>query len=179
MLVDHEISALPVLDSHGRLVGIVSEADLMRMQTRPDPLSQATPVAPSAGTAPRTVAEVMTHAVRTLRLDNEVSQAARIMLDAGIKRMPVLHRNRLVGVVSRRDLMKVIARSDESMKAEIVRRLREIGIAAVESKVEVELGAVTIRLAGTDRDRSLLESTVLTVPGVLEVRFVPPAVQRL
>jgi CBS-domain-containing membrane protein len=169
---------MPVLDSKGRLVGIVSEADLMRMQTRPDPLSQATPVAPSAGTSPRTVAEVMTHAVLTLQVDNQVSQAARTMLDAGIKRMPVLRRNRLVGVVSRRDLMKVIARSDESMKAEIVWRLRELGIAAVEPKVAVELGAVTIALAGDDRERSLVESTALTVPGVLEVRFVPPAAPR-
>lgn len=178
LLVDNEISAMPVLDSKGRLVGIVSEADLMQMQTRPDPRSQATPVAPSAGTAPRTVAEVMTHAVLTLQVDNEVSQAARTMLEAGIKRMPVLRRNRLVGVVSRRDLMRVIARSDESMRAEIVKRLRELGIAAAERNVVVEQGAVTIGLAVDDRERSLVETTALTVPGVLEVRFSPPVGSR-
>ena len=178
ILVDNEISAMPVLDSNGRLVGIVSEADLMRIQTRPDPRSQATPVAPSAGTSPRTVAEVMTRTVLTLQVDNEVSQAARTMLDAGIKRLPVLRRSRLVGVVSRRDLMRVIARSDESMKTEIVKRMRELGIAAAESTVAVELGAVTIALAESDRERSLVESTVLTVPGVLEVRFEAPAEPR-
>ena len=178
LLVDNEISAMPVLDSSGHLAGIVSEADLMRMQTRPDPRSQATPAAPSAGTSPRTVAEVMTHAVLSLQVDDEVSHAARTMLDAGIKRMPVLRRKRLVGVVSRRDLMKVIARSDQSMKAEIVRRLRELGIAVAEPMVAVDLGTVTVGLGGSGRERSLVESTVLTVPGVLEVRFASPVEPR-
>lgn len=105
ILVDNEISAMPVLDSNGRLVGIVSEADLMRIQTRPYPRSEP----PPAGT----VAEVITGTVLTLQWDNEVSAAARTMLEAGIKQMPVLRRNRLVGVVSRRDVMKVIARTDQ------------------------------------------------------------------
>lgn len=173
LLVDNEISAMPVLDSNRRLVGIVSEADLMRIQTRPDPRSQAMPVSPSAGTSPKTVSEVMTRTVRSLQVDNEVSQAARAMLDAGIKRMPVLRGNRLVGIVSRRDLMRVIARSDESMRIEIVKRLREVGIATAESSVAVELGAVSVRLGVNDLERRLVESTLLTVPGVLEVRFAP------
>jgi CBS domain-containing protein len=174
LLVEHGISALPVIDSSGRLVGIVSEADLMPIQTRPDPRTQATPLSPSAGTSPRTVAEVMTRSVLTLGAGSEVSQAARTMLDAGIKRMPVMRGRRLVGIVSRRDLMRVIARSDESVRAEVVKRLRELGIAAVEPRVAVESGAVTIELAGGERERSLVESVVLAVPGALEVRFAPP-----
>jgi CBS-domain-containing membrane protein len=175
LLVEHGISALPVLDSKGRLAGIVSEADLMPMQTRPDPRTQATPLSHSAGTTPRSVAEVMTRSVLTLSAASEVSQAARAMLDAGIKRMPVMRGRRLVGIVSRRDLMRVIARSDESLRTEVLRRLRELGLGAGDKAVTVESGAVTLTLDSGERERALAESVMLAVPGVLEVRFVPAA----
>src|ERR1700756_4619756 len=76
LLVEHGISALPVLDPKGALVGIVSEADLMPMQTPPDPRTQAPPQRPSAGRSPLTVGEVMTQQVLTLSAGTEVSQAA-------------------------------------------------------------------------------------------------------
>jgi CBS domain-containing protein len=116
LLVERGISALPVLDVRGALVGIVSEADLMSMQERPDPRGQATPLPPSAGSSPASVAEVMTRHVLTLQVGSEVSQAVRAMLEAGVKRMPVMRGKQLVGIVSRRDLMRVIARPDESLR---------------------------------------------------------------
>lgn len=173
LLVEHGISALPVLDARGALVGIVSEADLMPMQTRPDPRAQATPPRPSAGRSPRTVGEVMTHEVLTLSAGTEVSRAARALLEAGVKRMPVVHGRRVIGVVSRRDLMRVIARRDDSIRQEILKRVGELGLETGEGDIGVELGVVTVALTGDDRVRSLVESVVLTVPGVLEVRFAP------
>jgi len=119
LLVEHGVSALPVLDARGELVGIVSEADLIKVEARPDPRSQATPVAPSAGTAPRMVSDVMTTEVISVKAATEVSQAVRTMLDAGIKRVPVLDGRRVIGVVSRRDLMRVIARSDQSVSHDV------------------------------------------------------------
>src|SRR5207253_2953665 len=115
LLVSCGISALPVTDSTGRLVGIVSEADLIPIETRPDPRMQSTPIAPTAGTAPRTVADVMTRKVITVPVDTEVSQAARMMIEAEVKRLPVMDGERLAGIVSRRDLVKVIARRDEDL----------------------------------------------------------------
>ena len=53
LLVERDISALPVVDAKGRLVGIVSEADLLSMETRPDPLTRAMPLAPTAGSTRR------------------------------------------------------------------------------------------------------------------------------
>jgi len=67
LLIEHGISALPVLDAAGALVGIVSEADLVPLEARPDPRTQATPPAPSAGTMPRVVADVMTRRVLSVR----------------------------------------------------------------------------------------------------------------
>lgn len=173
LLVDRGISALPVLDTKGRLVGIVSEADLLPMEQRPDPRSQATPLAPTAGSSPKTVAEVMTRDVIVVSADSEVSQAARIMLDSGIKRVPVMRGRRVVGIVSRRDLVRVIARRDRDIEAEIARRLGELGAGTPASAVTVADGVATI--AAVEDGRRLVESVALTVPGVLEVRFTAPA----
>jgi CBS-domain-containing membrane protein len=171
LLVERGISALPVLDAKGALAGIVSEADLLPMETRPDPRTQAMPLPPTAGSAPRVVDEVMTRHVLTVSANTEVSQAARIMLDAGIKRVPVLRGRRVVGILSRRDLVKVIARRDGDIESDVKRRLNEVGLATKPGAVSVGAGVATIELADEGSARRLAESVALNVPGVLEVRF--------
>jgi CBS domain-containing protein len=173
LLAEHGVSALPVVNGKGELVGIVSEADLISIETRPDPRTQAMPLAPTAGSSPKTVAEVMTREVITVSSGSEVSQAARIMLDAGIKRVPVLEGRRVVGILSRRDLIKVIARSDGDIEGEIERRFRELGLNVLgRGGVSVAAGIATLRVDGSGAsDRRLAESVALMVPGVLEVRF--------
>ncbi|HEX9096335.1 MAG TPA: CBS domain-containing protein [Candidatus Dormibacteraeota bacterium] len=173
LLVQHEISALPVVDAKGELVGIVSEADLLPIETRPDPRSQATPLAPTAGSSPQKVAEVMTRRVLTVPADCEVSQVARILLEADFRRVPVVEDRKVVGIVSRRDLVKVIATRDDTIEAEIVRRLRQLGLGAGLA-VGVAAGVATIQLDDQGSNRRLAESVALTVPGVLEVRFANP-----
>jgi CBS domain-containing protein len=171
LLVHHGISALPVVNEKGGLVGIVSEADLLPIETRPDPRTQAMPPVPTAGRAPNTVAEVMTRKVLTVSANSEVSRAARIMLDSGIKRVPVMRGGRMVGILSRRDVVSVMARRDADIESEIRLRLAEIGFGPDHGAVSVAAGVVTIQLdAGSGR--RLAESVALTVPGVLEVRFV-------
>ena len=174
LLVKRGISALPVVDEKGGLVGIVSEADLLQMETRADPRAQATPIAPTAGTTPRTVAEVMTRDVLVVDANSEVSQAARIMLEASIKRVPVVRGRQLIGILSRRDLVRVLARPDNGIEAEIVRRLGELGLGIAPGAVSVANGVVAIQIADHGSGRRLAESVALTVPGVLEVRFVTP-----
>jgi CBS domain-containing protein len=95
------------------------------------------------------------------------------MLDAGIKRVPVLEGRRVVGILSRRDLIKVIARSDGDIEGEIERRFRELGLNVLgRGGVSVAAGIATLRVDGSGAsDRRLAESVALMVPGVLEVRF--------
>jgi len=174
LLIEHGISALPVLDAAGALVGIVSEADLVPLETRPDPRTQATPPSPSAGTMPRVVADVMTRRVLSVRATSEVSQTARTMLDAGIKRVPVMRSGKVVGIVSRRDLVRVIARGDEAVRSELADRLTEAGISLPGRTVTVRGGVAAIVLADHGAARRLAESVALSVPGVLEVRFTSP-----
>ncbi len=171
LLVERRISALPVVDSAGELVGIVSEADLLPMETRPDPRTQATPIPPTAGSAPRHVAEVMTRKVVTVPTDGEVSQAARLMIEADVKRLPVVEGSRVVGIVSRRDLVKVIARQDEDVQEELSRRLADLGLGLGRGAVKVADGVARIRLSDQGPAQRLAESVALTVPGVMEVRF--------
>jgi CBS-domain-containing membrane protein len=173
LLDEHGVSALPVVDATGALVGIVSEADLISIETRPDPRTQATPMAPTAGSSPTTVSEVMTREVLTVSAGSQVSQAARIMLDAGVKRVPVVEGRRVVGILSRRDLVKLIARRDEDIEDEIEVRLRELGLSGSgRGSVSVRAGVATIRAGRPGASsRRLAESVALTVPGVLEVRF--------
>jgi CBS domain-containing protein len=95
LLVELGISTLPVVDGAGALAGYVSES-----ATR----------APTVSGAPKTVADVMTKDPQTIGADSEVSKAARIMLESGIERLPVVRGRRVVGIVSRGDLVKVMAR---------------------------------------------------------------------
>ena len=171
LLVERGISALPVIDAKGALVGIVSEADLLPIEARPDPRTQATPPTPTAGSAPRVVGDVMTRDVLTVSAKSEVSQAARIMLDAGVKRVPVVRGRHVVGILSRRDLVRVIARGDADIEEELKRRLSELGIGTEREALKVAAGIATIRLDDHGPARRLAESVALTVPGVLEVRF--------
>lgn len=78
IMVAAGVSALPVLKANGRLVGIVSQADLIPPQTRPDPRA---PFGPTDGPLPRFVRDVMTRRVVTVPVDAEVSWAARKMLE--------------------------------------------------------------------------------------------------
>lgn len=98
LLVERGISAMPVLDAKRALVGIVSQADLIAPET--------------GGSDLRVVGDVMTCDVLTISASCEVTQAARSMLEAGIKRVPVLRGRRVVGILSRRDLVRVMAGSD-------------------------------------------------------------------
>ena len=171
LLVSCGISALPVIDLKGALVGIISEADLLLIETRPDPRAQAAPLAPTANSIPMTVGEVMTARVLTVGPDADTSEAARLMIDAGVKRLPVLENGQLVGIVSRRDLIQVLARTDDDLQAELLQRLSELPVGVGEESVKVAGGVATIRMDGTSKERRLVESVALEVAGILEVRF--------
>jgi CBS-domain-containing membrane protein len=162
LLIALDISALPVIDSKGELAGIVSEADLLPFETLPGPGTQFTPP----------VSSVMTRRVLSVPADCEVSKVARILLEADYRRVPVVDGGKVVGIVSRRDLVKVIARRDDMIRSEIATRLRQLGLGT--GDVGVQVGVVTFQLDDEGSKRRLAESVALGVPGVIEVRFTNP-----
>ncbi|MGW4567557.1 CBS domain-containing protein [Streptomyces sp. NPDC004561] len=179
MMQDWRVSALPVLEGEGRVVGVVSEADLLpKEELRDDPAAGYTRLRPAADLAKSeavTAADLMSSPAITVRADATVAEAARIMARAGVKRLPVVDALGLLeGVVSRADLLKVFLREDgeiqEEVRREIVARLFPPPRSAVQ--LEVEDGVVT--LTGRIPDPALVPVAarlVRAVEGVVDVRF--------
>ncbi len=172
LLVRHRISALPVVDAEGKLVGLVSEADLLPLEATPDPRSQATPLPPRLGPMPRQVGDVMSPEVYTVEEDTDLGIVAQRLLEAGVKRFPVMRGDRVVGIVSRHDLIKVIARRDEDVEAGVQRALTDEGMRLTSLQVRVRDGVVELVGDGDRQTLRLAEILARSVPGVLDVRLV-------
>ena len=173
----HNINAVPVVDNADHVVGLVSSADLIPKiefagQRGPVPFERPRTRrgrAKSTGTA---AGDVMTVPVVTVHRDTSVVQAARAMDEGHLKRLPVVDdTGRLVGIVSRGDLLKVFLRSDAQIRDEIVDDLlKRMWIAPSELDVRVEAAVVT--LDGELEQRSLVDIVarlVRAVDGVVDV----------
>ncbi|HZD70098.1 MAG TPA: CBS domain-containing protein [Actinomycetes bacterium] len=173
LLVERGFTALPVVDAEGRLVGIVTEADLMPLETTADPRSHMAPLqaGQQAGRLPGTVAEVMTREVVALSPDAYAAQAAQVMLARHLRSVPVTDEGKVVGVVTRRDLLRVLARSDEEIRRELIVLLAE-ELPDEPVAVAISGGAVTLTFASPlgREERRIAELLASTVPGVLSVR---------
>jgi CBS domain-containing protein len=164
LLVERAINAVPVVDAGDRLCGIVSEADLLALE------AATAPGASGARTgAPHTAREVMSQSVYTLATDTDAAAAARMMLRHGLKSVPVVAGERVVGIVARRDLLRLVARGDQDVRADLESRLKEELELLQRVRVEVADGVVTVTGAG-DLGRQLVVGLARTVPGVVEVR---------
>jgi len=125
LLHRNRVSAVPVLDSGGRVTGVVSEADLLAKQTAPALPTGAVRLAwrlrERTKASAVTAAELMTSPAVTVTADAEVATAARAMRDRRVKRLPVVDSDgRLAGIVSRVDVLSVYERPDDRLEAEIV-----------------------------------------------------------
>jgi CBS-domain-containing membrane protein len=179
LLEQHHISALPVTDDAGRLVGIVSEADLGIKEGYPHGASDAgwadvvryrNRLGRATGTR---AAEVMAAPVITVPLGTVVADAVRLMVRLDVKHLPVVDpQDRLVGIVTRRDLLKVFLRPDPAIRWEVDHDIvrGRLGIAAGQVQVEVRDGVVGLR--GQVQRRSQVAALVRhaqAVDGVVEV----------
>lgn len=125
LLHHNRVSAVPVLDSAGRVTGVVSEADLLAKQTAPalpsGTIRLAWRLREQTKEAAVTAAELMTSPAVTVTADAEVTRAARVMRDRHVKRLPVVDDDgRLAGIVSRVDVLSVYERPDDRIRTEIV-----------------------------------------------------------
>jgi CBS domain-containing protein len=160
LLVERRINAVPVVDAGDRLIGIVSEADLLSLETGQ--------VAAAGGAPPHSAGEVMRQSVYTVTGDTDATAAARLMLRHRLKSVPVVDADQVVGMVTRRDLLRLLARSDEDIRADLERRVAEELEALRQAVVEVRDGVVTVDADGPCRQ--LVEQLAHAVPGVVEVR---------
>jgi CBS domain-containing protein len=123
----HGISAVPVIDGTGRVLGVVSEADLLLKEDRVD-IESHHPLVETvrarrvrAKAAASTAAQLMTSPAATIPPDATVAEAARTMRRRGVRRLLIVdEQDHAIGIVSRGDLLAVFSRSDEEIRREIV-----------------------------------------------------------
>ncbi|MFJ4694034.1 CBS domain-containing protein [Streptomyces sp. NPDC088766] len=177
-LTKHDITAVPVIDEQGHPVGMVSEADLLRKQeSQADPGGHLTaahlPPAERAKARALTAQGLMTSPAVTARPQWSVVEAARVMARNHVKRLPVVDdADRMVGIVSRGDLLRVFLRRDLTIYEEITTEVltRTLGLPPGEVTVQVSDGRVT--LSGTVPQESLIPIAVRlseSVDGVVDV----------
>jgi len=179
VLVAKRISGVPVVDEDGTVVGVVSEEDiLIKEREGHGPASLLGHLldwdeAERMKHAARTAADAMTSPAVTIRRTRPVHEAAGKMLDRGVNRLPVVdHHGRLVGIVTRADLVRAFVRSDEEIEREIRDDVLLQTLWAPEHfAIEVDKGEVTIEGRMADADSAqLLWRLVERVPGVVDVR---------
>lgn len=152
LLSEYDITAVPVVDEEDRPLGVVSEADLLRGTPGRHGLAallDPSPTHPPETGAP-TAEALMTSPALVARPGWSVVEAARMMEGHQVKRLPVVDdAGRLVGMVSRADLLRIFLRQDRAIWEEIVEDVltRTLGIAPSSVSVEVDDGRVT--LSGT------------------------------
>jgi CBS-domain-containing membrane protein len=178
-LASHRISAVPVVDADGKVVGVVSEADLLHKiefageetRSRVFERKQVREAREKAGAG--SAADLMSAPAIVIGQHESVAAAAKIMDAEGVKRLPVVTLyDKLVGIVSRGDVLRLYLRSDEDIREEVVDEVfvRTLWIDPKDLSIDVKDGVVT--LAGAVDRRStvgLIVSIVSTVAGVVEV----------
>ncbi|MFJ4007432.1 CBS domain-containing protein [Streptomyces sp. NPDC090023] len=178
LLTENDVTAIPVVDELEHPVGVVSEADLLRKSADQADPSGLVPV-PHLEAWERAKAEgaraeeLMSAPAVCARPEWSVVEAARLMETQDVKRLPVVDEaDRLVGIVSRGDLLRIFLRRDEAIREEITRDvLRDtLGLARTDVTVDVRGGSVV--LGGTVEHRGLVpvvEQLCRGVDGVVSV----------
>ncbi|MFR9800356.1 CBS domain-containing protein [Streptomyces sp. MS06] len=171
LLDQWKVSAVPVLAGEGRVVGVVSEADLLakeefRDTDEGDPAERVKAGGLSAG-------DLMSTPAVTVHADATLPEAARIMARRHVKRLPVVDGVGLLqGVVSRSDLLKVFLRSDEEIAEEI--RNSVLTQLPVVSELSVSVAEGVVTLGGSLPERTLvpvIARAVRAVEGVVDIRL--------
>ena len=173
------ISAFPVIDSFSRVLGVVSEADLLLKETTPALPQGAIRLAwrprdRSKAAAGVTAAEVMTKPAVTIGEDAPVAEAARPMQSRKVKRLPVVDDNGLLrGIITRTDVLSVFERPDTEIWDEVIKDViaGEFGLDPDLFVVTVASGIVTVTGSVERRADALgLLATIRHLEGVIGVR---------
>lgn len=170
LLADRGITAAPVVDDRDRLVGMVSEGDLLRGRVPEDPTAHLRVAPEPASHRPHIVAEVMTREVVTAWPLEDVADVARTMLDRDVRSVPVLDSGHVVGIVSRRDLLRSVLRTDDVLTHEVQQRLDAYAGGTPWWTATVTDGVA--RIDGTlddEAERRVVEILARTVPGIAAV----------
>jgi len=163
------VSAFPVIDDDGKVIGVVSEADMLARKVLSTGMLGHGEQAEGL-----TAGDLMTHPAITVSPEDSVEVAARLMYTLQVKRLPVIGPSgRLAGIISRTDVLAVFDRSDEEIRKEVADDVicGEFGAAPHQFAVTVQAGVVTLQgTAGTAALGHVIVRKVRHVQGVVAVR---------
>jgi len=175
MLREHRVSGFPVVDADGVVVGVVSESDLLARQEAPGPRRKR------ASTAELTAADLMSWPPATIGPDETVRHAARLMYARKLRRLPVVdQRGRLLGLVTRADLLSAFTRPDDEIRREVTQDVIADGFFTDPGRLTVTVKDGVVTLAGSPGSVILgrnIADQARHVEGVIAVRdrFTYPA----
>ncbi|MFG2881430.1 CBS domain-containing protein [Streptomyces sp. NPDC048297] len=166
-----QVSALPVLEGDGRVVGVVSEADLLPKEefrdSDPDRFTQRSRLTDLAKAGAVTAGELMSTPAVTVHADATLAEAARIMALRHVKRLPVVNAEGVLeGVVSRGDLLKVFLRPDDDLADEIRRDIVDPLFPAPVEPVHIAVSDGVATLTGRVRDATRIPLATRLTRGV-------------
>lgn len=172
------ISGLPVVDREGRVIGIISECDLLNKLEKREPdtyiLESRRHRLDRARASALDVASAMTTQVVTVGPAFPIALAAREMHTRGIKRLPVVDETgTLVGIVSRGDLLTVFLRTDRQLRADVTKVLVEAQAKHGGRSLTAKVESGVVVLEGTFEEKSRCDATIraiTSIDGVIGVR---------
>lgn len=175
VLTSHGYTLLPVVDAYDNLVGVVSEADLIRGRILPDPRALIHDEPPPPADPPaRLVADVMTAEPVVVDTTLDAVAITKLMLARHLRALPVVDGDRLAGILTRRDLLRTIARDDRDIARDVRHRLA----AACRQRWEVDVADGVVTLAAETDDpaeQHIARVIAAALPGVIDVRLAGPA----
>jgi CBS domain-containing protein len=178
LLRRHRVSAFPVLDQAGQVVGVVSEADLLVKEAAPalprGAIRLAWRLRERSKATGVTAADLLTAPPVIIGPDATVAEAARLMLSRRVKRLPVVGKSgRLVGIISRTDVLRVFERPDEQIRADVTRAAGAAGVTLDPGSLVVTVNSGVVTVAGPVPGRAAalnLLRAARDVEGVVAVR---------
>jgi CBS domain-containing protein len=182
LLNEHRISGLPVVDQEsGEIVGVISEADLLVKQLS-RPVSRRLPMEWIIGErhdpeelrrrAATTAAEAMSSPALTIDADRPLREAAALMIDRAVNRLPVVAEGKVIGIVTRADLVRAYLRLDEEIHHAVTDEVVRHTMWLDPNALDIEVHDGVVRIAGTVDRRStarILEKLIGLVDGVVQV----------
>jgi CBS domain-containing protein len=179
LIEENRISAVPIVDAQGIPVGIVSESDLLLKERRRELESESSLLHPRRRRQERAKAEgvvaweIMTKPPITVRSDTTLPQAARLMQERNVRRLVVVdERDKIVGIVSRSDLLQVFLRTDDELRDEVLSTIIPSMLLSDPESVHVAVRWNVVTLSGeVDRksDTEIFARMTRELDGVVDV----------
>lgn len=175
LFIEHRVSGVPVVDPDGRILGVVSEADLLVKEASGPGHQRRSPLRWLLGdheserrrSAVVTAGQAMTTPVAAIAADRPLSEAARRLTEGRINRLPVVEDGRLIGIITRADVVRAYARTDDDLFV-----AAQVAVRAVDGLRVVAVIDGVVRIAGTVSHPSVATTThdiVAAIDGVVGV----------